>query len=210
MSKTCGAPHPDDPSRTCISKSDTHGDHGDRQGLWPRPERVALVKAFTESRRSKKRTRTLRSLGQRAREGKKRILAGDTGPGIPAEIEGRWVADEWHTYAGQIIEDFLKQRRDDFTTAEDVWPLLDRPEEMRAMSVLIQGFLREGYIEEVAAKRLRGTYRTKDGFEFAENKLVPVYRSRVLQEKVQPSWGNFRQTDPQTGTIGPVPPPTGS
>lgn len=190
MADRCGAVHPEDSTRVCILKGTGHGDHVDGSGKpWTDHQRVEQVKANTQTRRSKKRSATMRSITKRARDGKRRIIAGDEGPGLDPQIVGVWQQDEWQTYAGPIVERFLTECPTEFTTAEDVWPLLEKPEEMRAMSVLVQSLLRAGWIEEVAAKRLRGTYHTKDGHEFAENKLVPVYRSKICRQSNLAIWG---------------------
>lgn len=183
----CGAIHPLNTDRTCIKRGADHADHADPEGIWPNETVIEQVRERAEFRKAKKRRGGARALAKKARDGKRAILAGDSGPGLDPEILVRWQADEWQAYAGPIVESFLRRHEGEFTTAEDIWPLLDRPEEMRSMSVLVQAFLRAHYIEEVAAKRLRGTYRTKDGFEFAENKLVPIYRSLIVE--VQPRWG---------------------
>jgi hypothetical protein len=179
----CGAKHPEIEGVTCTIKrpQGTHSPHTD----WEHPP--WLDKEFEERRKLLKSNRKVKP-GAKARlhtkvvNSRKENLEAElrrVSPGVPQEAEGKWQQDPWVTYAGQTFQRFLEQRPESFTTAEDVWPLLERPEEMRAMVQVVRRLLRAGYMEEVGAKRLKGVYRTKDGHEFAENKLVPIYRSLI-------------------------------
>jgi hypothetical protein len=195
MTDRCPATHPQDETRHCLARGG-HASHMDAQGSWENVGYAEQVKdameAAREAKRGKRKGSKLRGIMSDAREGYQAILAGDEGPGLDPEIVGRWHQDEWQSYAGKIIDEFLAGRTEYFTTAEDIWPLLDAPEEMRQISVLIRSYKARGLIVEAASKRLRGTYRTKDGVEFQENKLVPVYESRMMQtfEVNPPRWGN--------------------
>lgn len=86
----------------------------------------------------------------------------------------QWVEDTLRTF-----EEFLRGRGESFTTAEDFWPLIDTPGDMREMVHVVRRALRLEWIQEVGAKRLSGTYRTRNGHEFQMNKLVPIYESRI-------------------------------
>ncbi len=84
--------------------------------------------------------------------------------------------DDWVEYALGVLRKFLAERTTDFTTPEDLWPLVVSPPERRKMTEVVNIAVKRGWMREVAAVRLRGTYRTQDGHEFKMNKLVPVYR----------------------------------
>lgn len=79
----------------------------------------------------------------------------------------------------RIFMDYLKTHAEPFTTPEDIWPLIRRPAEMRSMVVVVRRMVSRGLMAEVGAKRLSGTYHTREGDEFKMNKLVPIYQSLV-------------------------------
>lgn len=176
MAERCGEQHPEDRTRLCDLPPGPHGDHLDfahSTDPWPNVEvqrRVAIKKANGSGRRAKRRS----DMAQLAA-----TIVVAKREGIPAEARQKWEQEPWLAYATEVFMGFLRGREEPFTTAEHVWPLLECPEEMRAMSVVTQRMLRGGVIREQGATRLRGTYRTKDGVEFRENKLVPVYRSLI-------------------------------
>lgn len=96
---------------------------------------------------------------------------------VPADAVAEWSKDAWvdRTYATLVA--WVRQNGASvFTTPEDIWPLIDAPREMRAMVLPVRRAIKNGIIIEVGAKRLRDTYRTRDGVEFAMNKLVPIYQ----------------------------------
>lgn len=180
----CGEQHPDGETSCFLKVEDHGGHHWDKQGRsWEHTELVKQVKAeaaLAKGTSKKSAKQVLTGVAAAASQGRRETLARERGyphTGVPAEAVTKWDSTGWTREAEAVFREFLRTRQEPFTTAEDVWPLLDRPEEMRAMSVVTQRLLRSGAIEEVASKRLRGIYRTRDGHEFAENKLVPVYRS---------------------------------
>lgn len=181
----CGTRHPEERERTCVLAAGGHDHHADALGIWPNPEVLERVEIARTHRPSKKGSRA-KMLGLAAKASADRIefLRGErqeqaASLGVPAEAMQAWSKDAWQAYAERVLTDFLKTRTEPFTTAEHVWPLLDKPEEMRSLARLVQRLLRSKQIEEVGAVRLRGEYQTRDGYRFAENKLVPIYRSKV-------------------------------
>lgn len=105
-----------------------------------------------------------------------------TGRDGRSEYENQIQEAEWVVYATQVFYDFLLDRTEPFTTPEDLWPLLEPPKEMREMVQVVRRALREGWIKEIAAKRLNGTYVTKgEAVAFKMNKLVPIYRSTLAR-----------------------------
>lgn len=93
MSETCGAPHPEDETRTCISKSATHGFHVDGQGEpWPRTERIEQVKSLVAARRSNKRGKRgiKKQILDGARGGKAALLEQDVEEAVAAQSRPTW------------------------------------------------------------------------------------------------------------------------
>lgn len=176
---TCKAPHPEDAERRCQRAEGTHADHSDREGIWPNEkvrEALRIKRAHGTNRRGRKKSPHQELVGIAASGA--RGIREFNGGGVPVEAEQAWSKQAWLPYATETFRTFLREHPGrEFTTAEDVWPLLETPEEMRAMVVVVRTMLREHGMVEVGAKRLKGTYRTKDGVEFAENKLVPIYRA---------------------------------
>lgn len=170
----CGEQPPDPEWGTCHLSASRHADHVDKDGhLWSDQRRIDMAqRVATPSRK--------RSDRQKAAS----MVAGvrpfqHSDPVATSEIRGGWTIDEWVEYAGRIFYQFLLARPEPFTTAEDFWPLVEKPEEMRHFRRVVQSHLKAGHMEEVGSKRLRDTYRTKDGHEFPMNKLVPIYQSRI-------------------------------
>jgi hypothetical protein len=104
-------------------------------------------------------------------------------PGLPAAVEASWQQTKglWIEQAYLVLGQVAVER-DSFTTAQHVWPLLPcphRPEggpcERRVMSVPVTRAVKSGLIVETGGVRLREIYRTLDGHEFPEGKLVPIY-----------------------------------
>lgn len=100
--------------------------------------------------------------------------------GIPVDAETAWSRDAWQARTRGAFRDFLRDRSEPFTTAEHFWPLIDAPREMRALSTVVRGAIRDNWIEEHGAVRLREVYHSRDGVQFAMNKLVPVYVSLIV------------------------------
>lgn len=177
---TCGAQHPEGEGR-CIKPESGHADHYDGTRGWTDPEIAERMRIVREqgARREGGKAGTRRHLVQIAAGGARGVREFRGGGGPPPAAEERWSRETWVPYAKGVLFDFLRQHPGEFTTAEDVWPLLDAPQEMRAMVLVVRAGLKEKAMHEVRAKRLRGEYRTKDGVVFAENKLVPVYQSLI-------------------------------
>lgn len=179
MSPRCNASDPDNPEHLCRKPPDEHEYHAGRTGTWVNPDYSGPTMDDYRTRRPSKggRKRKMAALVGPTESAPLPPLSGGTG--VPPEAAECWDAQEWTAQAKATVRSWLDENSDrPFTTAEDWWPLLDRPEEMRAMSRVVQSLLREGEIEEVGSKRLRGVYCTRDGHSFSENKLVPVYRAR--------------------------------
>lgn len=172
MPDLCHEPHPDHPEVTCIKEAPCTGYHIAEDG---QPWGYTPVES-----KARKQTR-IQGIVERA---KKPVR---TGPptSVPQEVEEAWQRDQgqWLKQAQQTFREFLVQRRSDFTTPEHFWPLVDSPPQRRAFSLVVQQALRENWIVEVGAVRLRGTYETRDGQQFAMNKLVPVYRSQLQADE---------------------------
>lgn len=192
--RRCNETNPEHPALVCIQPEGRHLDHLDAAGgMWPNTlVREAMARA-PKKRRGGGRDRSKASADARAQitemaararhEARVNPLADGrraASTGIPAEAVVAWSKEEWAKHAAEVFHSFLHTRTEPFTTPEHVWPLLDAPGEMRAMSLVVQALLRAGLIEEVGSKRLRDTYRTRDGVEFAMNKLVPIYRSLMV------------------------------
>ncbi len=181
---TCAQHHPEDQGRTCLLPVGSHSHHSDAAGVWPNetPSVQAQVQMLATPRKSRTVKGKAREIRSRAQEGIDAHRAEERREnGIPPEAVAKWAQDDWATYAGRVTDAFLRQRSEPFTTAEHLWPCLDAPEEMRALSLLVRRLLKAGHIEEVGATRLKGTYTTKDGHSFQENKLVPIYRSTICE-----------------------------
>lgn len=171
----CGEPHPDDQTLRCSMPPGNHQYHtAVRPGVpplgvdWKNADYVEAVRHRTSSQRQVLK----RDLADRVRR-----AAG----GVPDEAAEHWRATkgQWIEQAKHALHDYARHHPGPFTTAEDIWPLVDCPGEMRAFSLVVQYALRHRWIVEDGFKRLRGTYATRDGVLFSENKAVPIYRSRL-------------------------------
>lgn len=175
----CNEMHPTDSTRRCVKTSANHADHDDGLGAWPNEEVQQQLELRRSQRPSKARSRaTVRTIAKKAREGVREFN------GVPVEARVKWSEHPWTKQARQAYLEFLATREEPFTQAEDVWPLLDAPPvdlDMRAMTQITQGLLREGLIEKVGTRFLGGTYTTRDHVLFSQNKEVPVYVSRVAR-----------------------------
>lgn len=164
----CAEPHPTSTDRACIHPGhERHANHNDGRRLvdsaWPNSAFVSRVPKKAPGRKNTK-SALSKFLGS---------------SDAPNEATAAWARDQWTEDAYQAVRQWLTATSETFTTAEQWWPLLSAPKEMRALSVVVKRLLREGCIEEVGAVRLRGVYTSADGVEFKENKLVPQYRSRI-------------------------------
>ncbi len=196
--RRCHEPHPEIAESLCVVPEGQHLDHIDLAGnVWPNgPAREA------HSRRPTKRGKGRRA-GEASDAAKAKIkeiaaavererrvnpLADGRRPattGVPAASAVEWSKEAWAHETTGTLQVFLVARQEPFTTPEHLWPLIDSPNgDMRAMSVVVQAALRGQWIEEVGSKRLRDVYRTRDGVEFAMNKLVPIYRSKIFGESL--------------------------
>lgn len=171
----CGEVHPDKPEVVCDKQVPCYVMHHSRvtNDVWDGEQDPRTVVP-----KGKSRAKELADLASHVEPSKK------AGPPLPlrrphqqSEYENPVQDPEWVNNAVKVFHDFLSDRAEDFTTPEDLWPLLDSPREMREMVQVVRRALRQKWIEEVAAKRLNGVYRTRDGVEFKMNKLVPIYRS---------------------------------
>lgn len=167
MGDKCGEVHPDT-GWVCGLKSVTHKFHACHAGSWRNedwagPNAPAAKPAQTKS--------LLALAGQITRP------APSTGP--PSEAVAAWSREDWVAQTKTALRAFLVTRTEPFTTAEDFWPQVDAPDEhsMRAMVQPVQYALKQCWMVEVEARRLRGIYTTRNGIQFSMNKLVPVYRS---------------------------------
>ena len=190
--KRCGSAHPETPQDTCIQPDGIHADHVSKTGkVWPNEHAAALRATLPVRRGGTGRAASKAGSASVARVNK---IAARTRPpqqaapvphaepshGPSEAAVAAWDAEGWVAKTAPVIHRFLHTRAEPFTTPEHLWPLLDAPAEMRAMSRVVQALLREGLIEEVGAKRLRDTYTTRDGVQFAMNKIVPIYRSTMV------------------------------
>lgn len=180
----CGATHPEHPERVC-KRTPPHIDHddatGDPEGMWTTEADQRAHRIRKENKPGRRRgQKVLTRLGAEVAMGRRTM-----DPGVPTEALTAWSKEAWQPYAMGVFQRFLTQRVTPFTTAEDVWPLLHTPEEMRAMVVVVRRMLSTNLMVEEGAKRLRGVYHTLDGDEFAENKLVPIYRSLICDSATE-------------------------
>jgi hypothetical protein len=180
VAEKCRAPHPKDAARLCDNHAVTHAEHWDRAHpgeWWPNEEahqRLAMMRTQKSGRKSGR----SKGLAQVAAA----IIVSKRGD-LPSEAREKWLKEPWVAYAGEEFIAFLKGREEPFTTAEDVWPRLETPEEMRALSLVTRRMLADRLMVEVGAVRLKGTYFTKDGTSFKENKLVPIYQSTICSNR---------------------------
>jgi hypothetical protein len=180
MPEVCGEVHPERPEVSCDKQMPCAVAHMSREHdeAWPNPLTMAELRQRTKSDRKRlvemaDRVRPATTVGPPSLE----VLS----PDVRSQWENQIKHPEWVEYASKVFYDFLRERTEPFTTPEDVWPLLDAPEEMREMVQVVRRALRDGWIKEVAAKRLNDVYRTKDGIEFKMNKLVPIYQSQYIK-----------------------------
>ena len=171
MADYCGSAHPDDADRVCRQNSLPHRSHADGAGTWPNPEYVGpTMDSLRQRREHRAKGGAVKQLGA--------FVGGST---LSSEVEEKWDRQGWVDGAKSVVREFLLHRSEPFTTAEHWWPLLDAPQEKRAMVQVVRWAVRQGLMREVGARRLRDIYRTRDGHEFQENKLVSVYQSRICR-----------------------------
>lgn len=186
----CGSIHPSKPEVACTIKLDTdsnHPDHYDRKANvdWPNLDWVPDRKVVHVNKRAAIQVAAdaAKATGQPDRVGRpptpaehlaeQRPVQAD----VPAEAVQAWSRDDWVEGAYTVLVGWIRSHPgQQFTTPEDIWPLLTAPREMRAMVLPVRRAIKHGLMAEVGAKRLRETYRTRDGVEFPMNKLVPIYR----------------------------------
>lgn len=180
---TCGEPHPEH-GTPCSAPDAPHQWHSavllvpgsPPQGLDWLNEEYANAGAA-------RRPRTRGEREAHKAEIRERIRSAEGGPAPEMTVAWAERKAEWLRQAKRVLHTFCQQHEGDFTTAEDVWPLLDSPGEMRAFVVPVRHALRSRWMTEVGARRLSGLYTTADGVQFQMNKLVPVYRSRIVLPK---------------------------
>lgn len=160
-----------DQNRECILPEGVHAHHTDGQGHW-----WANQPVLAEIARRPKPV-------QRRRDGKPK-----SGPSHPARMKmlrarahmtGQVDDPEvWTVQVLEILEGFLATHDGDFTTPEDIWPLIpDSAVDGRAMRQVVRKALASGMIVDTGrTRRLGGGLHTADGTEFGMNKIVPVYR----------------------------------
>ena len=170
----CSTGHPDYPDVVCDKPTPCYYFHSSRArgglfwGECPEPPKRSGKKTQIAEIVSRATPESHSAPGTYAGQKRQEYLDGRKDPDLE-----RWVDD-----ACQTLFEWLKHRQDPFTTAEDVWCLLDHPPgDMRVMRRVVSTALRRGWITEVDAKRLNDRYRTKDGHVFEMNKLVPIYQS---------------------------------
>lgn len=153
--------------RVCILPRGRHAAHFDGTTWWDAPG-VSIPPPSGRSSKVSNRGRKM-LLDARAR----------TEPDEGSVLKPRpWTEERWLAQASDIFEEFLAARTEPFTTPEHLWPLLPDPlpdVDRRILVRLVRSALRAGVIREQGARRLKDTYRTADGSEFAINKLVPIY-----------------------------------
>lgn len=197
--KRCGDPHPES-QNPCILPETSHSHHGSKEGeSWPNTMvQEALAKRPTRrggkgrgaSKPSDATIKKVRDMSGRARPETHVNPINDHRPpshGPSPESVAAWDADGWVDRTFGTLTTFLRDRHEPFTTPEHFWPLIEAPREMRAMSRVVQRALRQNILQECGAKRLKDTYRTRDGVEFAMNKIVPVYQSLLVDSRKP--WG---------------------
>lgn len=169
----------------CLAQEGPHGDHIAKGGnTWPNEMVLSQAQHRSKGLTVQAIVAGARPSSTAARDTGHLLLTQSprgVGESIPAEARQAWSQQDWTKATEQRFREFLLTRAEPFTTAEDFWPLITAPQQMRALSVVVQSALRQEWLCEQGAVRLRGLYRSADGVEFKMNKLVPVYLSRIHQ-----------------------------
>ena len=177
MSETCGHENPKNSAQTCDKPPHPYGAHMHRDSLsvWsgvPMPQRTRGAKGD----RVKEIVKVVRESGRADR----------TGPpgGPPASAANAWhrEREQWLKEATEALRTVC-ETNETFTNKE-VWARVDDTQERRAMVIVVRTGIRNGWMEEESAMRVRDTWSTRDGVEFPLNKLVPVYRSKIFAGSV--------------------------
>lgn len=221
MTELCGAEHPEFPEVTCIKPlAACFVVHNARRGIEPltwtsdRPRPVAVtnrpkVNAAAARAKAKAEAEAAEAAAKAAAAaaGVDIKVVGVDGEGdIPPEAEKAWSNSEWAGHTKVLLRRFLSQRTTRFTTAEDFWPLVNIGPDMRAMSVVVQHGLREGWMEKQDAVYLRDTYTTRDGVKFKMNKIAPYYVSKICTQAPVPQLVDGSGSNPEDAShVGSTP-----
>lgn len=174
----CGEPHPEKPGVVCtMPETPVHPWHtAVRTDTvpptsidWRNEDWSEATKPRTKAQRAEK----MASLTERMK----------VATGVPAEAAAAWSTHDkgvWIEQAKKTLRTYCLHHGEPFTTPEDIWPLLDAPAEMRALSTVVQHALRQHWIKEVSARRLNEVYTSRDGHLFPMNKISPIYQSRIF------------------------------
>jgi len=148
---------------------------------WPNEGYVAPLKTMTKGQRELHKA----SLRERVRavQGPNNLVQ-NSGAAVD-DMTASWAANkaDWLASAARTLHGYCQGHAGPFTTPEDIWPLLDNPGEMRAFSVTVQRALKRRWMTEVGAVRLPGTYSTRDGVTFKQNKFCPIYQSLIALDQ---------------------------
>lgn len=166
--KRCQDAHPEGDALCRLPEGESHPHHTDGSLWWPNEDVLAELArrpAKIPERRGRSRSTATKGSTKLMREARGRMEGQTTDPSV------------WQGQVYETLRGFLGEHPDPFTTPEDLWPLLDDPAvDRKNMSAVVGRALREGLMVEVGSKRLRDTYRTRDGVEFKMNKIVPIYQ----------------------------------
>lgn len=160
----------------CRAPASNHKAHFDGEVFWPNADyRPPPSKVKPGRKKADRVSAQGRDLMQTARA---RTTAD---PVTIREPEPRtWTESAWVAHAEEVLAGLLATRDEPFTTPEHLWPLLPDPlpdVDRRALVTVVRRAVRSKAMAEVGSRRLRDTYRTADGAEFAINKLVPIYQA---------------------------------
>lgn len=158
-----------DEDSLCILPDGKHGHHTDGDRWWPNPEVLA------EQANKPKKIEERRGRAKSAASAESRAVLRD----IRADMTGRHIDPEgWREHVLKVLASFLEDHDGDFTTPEDIWPLIEEPDvDRRNMQKVVQTALRSGLIARTGRTKFLGdTYYTADGHPFEMNKYVPIYR----------------------------------
>lgn len=181
---SCGEAHPDQPRIFCGRSPHPYGPHLHivSDTMWPgkpQPERPAPVPRGV---RAKQVSDKVIESGATSRTGAPDPLAsrpGCTGTSLrPWESEWERRRPEWLKEAKAALQRVAQAQ--ELFMVSDVWLQVDNTPSRRAMTLVVQYGLRNGWMREDGARRVTENWTTRDGVSFPLNKLCPIYKSLIF------------------------------
>lgn len=181
---SCGETHPDLPQLICKRSPHPYGPHLDvvSQTMWPGKPEPVLPTPKPRGAHVKEIVDKVIASGAAAVTGPPDPLAMRPGatsaPLRPWESEWERRRPEWLKEAKAALQRVAQAQ--ELFMVSDVWLQVDNTPSRRAMTLVVQFGLRNGWMREDGARRVTENWTTRDGVSFPLNKLCPIYKSLIF------------------------------